>query len=215
MAVCRNAVARGSALRLNVVVNPSPKEYFRGVYQENEDPWNLASSEYESEKYEATLRALPRDKYENALEIGCSVGVFTARLAARCRRLRAVDVAEAAIEKAQQRCKRLPNVSFEVMCLPEKYPDELFDLTVLSEVGYYLSLEGLTKVGAEITKHTRPSGHLMLVHWLASVPAFELRGDDVHDHFLRLPEWRTVSNRHTNLYRIDVLERRGDALARL
>ncbi len=196
-------------------MNPSPKEYFRAVYQENEDPWNLASSAYESEKYDATLRSLPRDKYENALEIGCSVGVFTAKLAPRCARLRAVDVAETAIKKAQERCKYFPNVFFEVMCLPDNYPDELFDLTVLSEVGYYLSSEALTKLSAEMTKHAAPSGHIMLVHWLASVPGFELRGDDVHDHFLRLPEWRTVSNRRTDLYRIDVLERRSDALARL
>lgn len=196
-------------------MNPSPKEYFRRVYHESEDPWNLATSDYEAEKYGASLRALPRENYDNGLEIGCSVGVFTTKLATRCARLRAVDIAEAAVEKAQQRCKTFPNVFFEVMYLPEEYPDEVFDLTVLSEVGYYLTAAGLTKLGAEITKHAPPSGHLMLVHWLASVPGFELRGDDVHDHFLRLPEWRRVSNRRTNLYRIDVLERRSDALARL
>ena len=195
--------------------NPSPQEYFRGVYQQSEDPWNLASSEYEAEKYQTSLEALPRQGYENALEIGCSVGVFTARLAARCGRLRAVDVAEAALEKAKERCKSFSNVFFELMCLPEKYPNEVFDLTVLSEVGYYLSFEALRKLSAEITKHAQPSGHLMLVHWLAAVPGFELRGDDVHDHFLSLPEWHGAVSRRMNTYRIDVLELRSDAPARL
>ncbi len=201
--------------RFNFDVNPSPEEYFREVYQKSKDPWNLASSEYEAEKYEASLHALPRDQYDNALEIGCSIGVFTARLAARCAHLRAIDVAEAAVAKAKERCKNFSNVSFEVMCLPEKYPDELFDLTVLSEVGYYLSSKALRQLSAEITTHAAPRGHLMLVHWLASVPGFELRGDDVHDHFLRLPEWRLVSNHRMDLYRIDVLERPSDAFARL
>ncbi len=118
-------MARGrSVTDRSLNLNFLAEVYFRRIYQENEDPWNLASSEYEEEKYEASLRALPRDKYGNSLEIGCSIGVFTAKLAARCTRLRAVDVAEAAVEKAKQRCRSFSNVYFEVVFLPENYPDE-------------------------------------------------------------------------------------------
>jgi SAM-dependent methyltransferase len=190
--------------------HPSTKQYFTRLYAESDDPWSFESSEYESQKYEQSLRALPRQTYENALEIGCSIGVFTEKLAALCRRLQAVDVAEAAIEKAKERCRALSHVRFALMCLPESYPDDRFDLTVLSEVGYYLTREELKKIVDEITNRAVLNGHLLLVHWLAPVPEFELRGDDVHDHFLARSEWRPLSNCRTGLFRIDVLERRSD-----
>jgi len=204
MAVCRNTLAR----RLSP--HPSASEYFDRLYAETDDPWHFESSEYESQKYDQTLRALPRKRYQNALEIGCSIGVFTAKLAAICARLLAVDVAELAIERAKERCHALSHVHFAVMCLPQSYPDDLFDLTVLSEVGYYLRPEELIKIADEITTHTVLNGHLLLVHWLAPVPGFELRGDDVHDHFLARSEWRLLSNCRTNLFRIDVLERESE-----
>jgi SAM-dependent methyltransferase len=204
MAVCRNTLARG------ISPHPTAREYFERLYAESDDPWNFESSEYESQKYDQSLRALPRQGYENAFEIGCSIGVFTAKLAAICARLLAVDVAELAIQRAKDRCRALPNVRFAVMCLPQNYPDDLFDLTVLSEVGYYLRIEELNKIADEITAHTVLTGHLLLVHWLAAVPGCELRGDDVHDHFLARPEWRLLSNCRTNLFRIDVLERESE-----
>jgi SAM-dependent methyltransferase len=189
--------------------NPSTKEYFSRVYAESDDPWNFESSEYESQKYEQSFRALARETYENALEIGCSIGVFTAKLARICKRLHAIDVAEAAVQKARQRCGAFGHVHFSVMCLPETYPNDLFDLTVLSEVGYYLTPQELAKLADEITDHSVADGHLLLVHWLARVPGRELRGDDVHDHFLTRSEWSLLSSGRESLFRIDVLQRKG------
>lgn len=201
MAVFRNTMARGLS------VENSIKEYFSRLYEESQDPWDFQSSSYEAAKYEASLRALPREKYENALEIGCSIGVFTAKLASRCARLLAVDISERAVENARERCRAFSNVHFEVTSLPETYPDDLFDLTVLSEVGYYLTPAALSKLANEISMHAVSRGHLLLVHWLAPVPGFELRGDDVHAHFLARPEWSPTASSRTDRYRIDVLER--------
>src|SRR5438477_2362531 len=88
-------------------------EYFNRLYQENEDPWNYQSSDYEAEKYETSLRALPRVQYQNAFEIGCSIGVFTAKLARRCKRLLSVDLNAAVLERAKQLCRQFPHVNFE------------------------------------------------------------------------------------------------------
>jgi len=35
-------------------------EYFKGVYDASEDPWNFETSEYEAKKYAATIAALPK-----------------------------------------------------------------------------------------------------------------------------------------------------------
>jgi SAM-dependent methyltransferase len=184
------------------------RAYFSQLYQENKDPWNYESSEYESEKYEASLRALPRQRYQNAFEIGCSIGVFTAKLAPRCKRLLSVDLADAVLERAKERCREFPHATFKTMSLPEEYPSDLFDLTVLSEVGYYLQPEDLARLGEKITIHAALQGHLLLVHWLAPVLDYPLRGDDVHEHFLSRSEWHSLLHARTPSYRLDVLERR-------
>lgn len=184
------------------------REYFSRLYQENDDPWNYESSEYEIEKYEASLRALPRKEYQNAFEIGCSIGVFTVNLAPRCKRLLSVDLTDAALERAKERCRGFPQSKFQVMSIPEEYPADVFDLTVLSEVGYYLEPEDLASLGEQVTTHAALQGHLLLVHWLAPVLDYPLRGDDVHEHFLSRSEWHSLLHFRTEWYRLDVLERR-------
>ena len=60
-----------------------PAAYFDSLYAAEADPWAFATSDYEREKYAATLAALPRPHYARALEIGCSIGVLTRMLAGR------------------------------------------------------------------------------------------------------------------------------------
>ena len=80
--------------------------YFDALYAADPDPWRFASSDYEREKYAATLDALPPRRFAAALEVGCSIGVLTRQLAARCDTLLALDVAEAALAQARARCPR-------------------------------------------------------------------------------------------------------------
>ena len=182
-------------------------EYFSRLYQENEDPWDYEASKYEAQKYEASLQALPREQYQNAFEIGCSIGVFTAKLAPRCKRLLSVDLSPAVLQLAKQRCRQFTHVEFKVLSVLEEYPADVFDLTILSEVGYYLEPEDLARLSEQITNHAALHGHLLLVHWLAPVLDYPLRGDDVHEHFLSRSGWQSVLQLRNELYRLDVLER--------
>ena len=68
-----------------------PSAYFEAIYQADADPWRFATSDYEREKYAATLAALPLQAYRSGFEVGCSIGVLTSQLARRCDRLLAVD----------------------------------------------------------------------------------------------------------------------------
>jgi SAM-dependent methyltransferase len=189
-------------------VGARTREYFSRLYQENKDPWNYETSAYEAEKYEVSLRALPRQEYKNAFEIGCSIGVFTAKLAQPCKKLLSVDLTDAVLQRARERCREFPHVTFKVMSIPGEYPADVFDLTVLSEVGYYLEPEDLAQLSEQITTHAALQGHLLLVHWLAPVLDYPLRGDDVHEHFLSRSEWHSLVHDRTEFYRLDVLERR-------
>lgn len=56
-------------------------EYFESLYTKEPDPWRFASSEYERDKYAATLVAISGRKIRSAFEVGCSIGILTRQLA--------------------------------------------------------------------------------------------------------------------------------------
>lgn len=192
--------------------NTLPPDYFDAVYQANEDPWGFETSPYEREKYAATLAALPLPHYAEAFEIGCSLGVLTQQLAPRCGHLLAVDVAQAALDKARQRCAKLPQVELQLMRVPEEFPTERrFDLILVSEVGYYWSPEDLQRATDLMLATLRPGGQLLLVHWTPPVHDYPLTGDDVHEFFLTNATadgpLRHLSGQRQETYRLDLFER--------
>jgi predicted TPR repeat methyltransferase len=157
-----------------------PGAYFEDLYAGDADPWEFATSDYEREKYDATLSAIGGG-HRRALEVGCSIGVFTRRLAERCDRLVAVDVAEAALADARRRCADRSNIEFQRMQLPAEVPSGRFDLIILSEVGYYWSLADLDRFLVWLRQALTADGLFALVHWTGETD-YPLTGDAVHDH---------------------------------
>ncbi len=187
--------------------NTLTPDYFDKVYAANADPWGFETSDYERGKYADTLRSLPRPHYTTAFEVGCSLGVLTAQLASRCGTLLAVDGSEAPLIRARQLCTDLPNVQIQRMQVPDQFPDGLFDLILVSEVGYYWSPDDFAKAQTAILQHLEPGGQLMLVHWTPPVHDYPLTGDEVHEAFLRLPGLMHLSGHRKETYRLDILER--------
>jgi SAM-dependent methyltransferase len=157
----------------------APVEHFERLAREAEDPWDYATSDYEQRKYRRTLDYLP-DAPGRTLELGCSVGVFTAMLAPRVPSLLAVDFSPTALERARERVAGFDHVEVRQARLPEETPEGPFDTIVCAEILYYWSAdlvrEGLRRIEAAL----EPGGTLLLVHWRQSDPRRELTGDDVH-----------------------------------
>lgn len=185
-----------------------PPAYFDDVYAAADDPWRFETSPYEAEKYAATLAALPRPRYGSAFEIGCSIGVLTARLAGRCDRLLAVDVSGRALARARARTAGLPHVRVERLRVPDEFPRERFDFVLLSEVGYYWGEADGARALDEIAGALGAGGELLLVHWTPAVPDYPRTGDAVHAQALARPEFRHVHGERHPQYRLDLLERR-------
>ena len=185
-----------------------PPDYFEDVYRNSEDPWGFETSPYEREKYKDTIRALPKPMYENALEIGCSIGVLTAMLAPHCTKLLSTDINETALQKARQRLQSSPNVKFQLAAIPEEYPGGSFDLVMMSEVGYYLSKDDLAKAKEKIISSLQPGGNLVMVHWTPFVPDYPQTGDEVHDLFMQ-PDVRLqhIHGNREEKYRMDVFRK--------
>ncbi len=182
--------------------------YFDKLYAANPDPWRMETSAYEAVKYGATLAALPRARYAHAIEIGCSVGVLTARLAARCDDLLGIDVAQAALDRAALRCRGLP-VRFELSTLPETSPTGRFDLIVLSEVLYYFDPAGVGRLAAAVKNMAAPLADILLVHWLGETPDYPLTGEEAVAAFEAAGSWQIMQRAGTLDYRLDLLRVAG------
>jgi cyclopropane fatty-acyl-phospholipid synthase-like methyltransferase len=181
-------------------------DHFDALYAADPDPWNFGSSPYERAKYTLTLDALPKPRYRSALEVGCSIGVLTRLLASRCDSLLAVDAAQAPLVEARQRCADLPGVRFEQMFVPEQWPDEMFDLILLSEIVYYLNREDVARLATRVTRSLAPDGSVTLVHWTGSTD-YPLSGDEAVELFMERMGSVCVVDRADRYaeFRLDVL----------
>jgi len=155
--------------------------YFRDLYRRADDPWSFETSEYERDKYRHTLAALGGRRFDRALEVGCSIGVFTAMLAPRCEKLIGVDVSERALEQARVRLTGASGVSLELRDVAVEMPPGSFDLVVCSEVLYYFGRELLGGMIEGLEAALRPGGSLLAVHWRPRTETYPLQGDEVHD----------------------------------
>lgn len=164
------------------------QDYFDDMYARHDDPWGFDSRWYEERKRSVLLAALPRRRYRAAFEAGCSTGALTARLAERCDRVLAVDLAPAALERARRRLSGRANVEFRRAMLPEDWPEGTFDLVVLSEVAYYWGDGDLDRGLTAAVSSLSTDGHLVACHWRHPVAEYPRSGDSVGDTLAARPD---------------------------
>ena len=165
---------------------PWSAEAFEDRYQRAADPWDFRSSPYEQDRYDTIMQALAHDRYRSGFEPGCSIGELTWRLSRRCDQLRAIDVSDTAVATARERCRGLAGVAVSVGSLADD-PTNGHDLVVLSEVGYYFSVEELDEVVDRVVAAMVPGGDLVTCHWLGHSRDHRLHGRTVQDRVGRHP----------------------------
>jgi SAM-dependent methyltransferase len=182
-------------------------ERFDSLYAANPDPWGYCSSDYEREKYADTLAALPtRRPLGAALEVGCSIGVFTTQLATCCERVLGVDFSPKALALARERTEGSANVELRQASFPEQAPKGPWDVVVCSEVLYYLDPQGLRQAIGWLSAQLQDGACVVAVSWRGRGIDEPLRGDDVHDLLARaLGRWHTHDGRRPG-YRLDRFE---------
>lgn len=185
---------------------PRTPEYFEQLYARDPDPWQFATSDYERDKYAATLAALPHERYTRAFEVGCSIGVLTRQLASRCDTILAVDVADAALRQAAERCADQPGVEIARMVVPQDWPPGRFDLIVFSEVLYYLTPADRLLTARLSQDSLSPGGAIVLVNWHGPTDGGGT-GDATAEEVIAAcaPRLRPVLQQRAERYRLDVL----------
>lgn len=154
------------------------------------DPWGVDRRWFEQRKRAMTLAALPRRRFQRALELGCSVGALSEDLSTRCEHLTAVDSSPSALQEARQRTATT-NVEVRQADLvthpPEAWVTGTFDLIVISEVGYFLSPAALRGLVHWTRSALTEDGVLVLCHWIHPVEGWALDGPAVHAAFRHAP----------------------------
>ena len=179
-----------------------PPEYFEEKYKANIDPWQFRTSEYERDKYQATMASLSKDRYASALEVGCSIGVLTRLLSPRCNGLLAIHASATAIEEAKS--INGGSVTFRVANLPAEFPEGTFDLIVLSEVLYYFDKTDLERLARSCIDAISRDGEIVLCHWLGETD-YPLTGAEASELFARQikPVLPVRSVLHDSIYRLE------------
>jgi SAM-dependent methyltransferase len=178
-------------------------ERFERLYHESPDPWGYCTSDYEREKYAATLAALPQGSHHLCLEVGCSIGVFTGLLAARCEHVVAIDFSLSALQLARRHLRGVRNVDLLRASFPEETPPGSWDLIVCSEILYYLQPQALDEVVGWLNTQLAYGASVLAVSWRGVGYEEPLLGDEVHDRLAaQLVGWHALDARRDG-YRLD------------
>lgn len=180
---------------------------FEQRYQRDPDPWDYRSSAYEQAKYDATLETCGCGPFRAALELGGSIGVFSARLAPRCLSLTTIDFSPTAVAVARNELRRYPHVRALLGEVPGAIPDGRYDLVVASEILYYLATPALAATLRRLQELVAPAGRVVAVHWRPVGPERPRSAAAVHAQLQALPWLRTVEDRSTADYLLHGLER--------
>ena len=157
-------------------------DYFEALYAASSDPYALRSRWYEQRKRAVLLAALPRRRYAHAYEPGCGVGELTAALAPRCDALLASDFSARALAAARERNAAMNNVRIEQHALPGDWPRgrAIFDLIVLSELGYFLDADAMREVALRCGETLAEGGTLVACDWRPGFTQRALPTREVH-----------------------------------
>jgi SAM-dependent methyltransferase len=176
-----------------------PADYFDELFADSDDPWAFRTRWYEQRKRDLTLAALPRQRYARVFEPGCANGELSLRLAQRCDALLCMDMSARAVELARGRLSQYPRAEVIEGRLPQDWPEEKFDLIVISEWAYYLEPALFIEVIERIASSLTPEGAVLACHWLHPIEGCPMLGREAHallDKHLAMQ--RTVQHEETD-----------------
>lgn len=192
--------------------DPSSAAFFDDKYRADPDPWRFGTDPYELGRYEAIVGHIDPDRHHRVFEPGCAIGVLTGLLAESCPEVYATDISTTAVRRAERRVSHRPGVTITVGGIIPPTGSS-FDVIVLSEVGYYLTLDELHAAAVALADHVEPGGRVIAAHWIGTSPDHRLHGDEVHavlDRVLHSWDHRTSQIHRDDVrdgYRLDVWDR--------
>ena len=158
---------------------------FERLYLESSDPWNYQSSAYERSKYERVLACALQWKNANgrALEVGCSIGVFSRMLSEHFESVTAIDISKEALAAASRYNRDAKNVRFVHSNLQSLDAEFQYDVIVCAEVLYYIAKKDVEAACRQLERYLSARGIIVLVNGVASGEPDQLYFDGWADIF--------------------------------
>ncbi len=138
---------------------------FEHKYRKHGDYFGYRDNPYELDKYRRTFELMKqwRPASDSALEIGCSVGVFTAMIAPEFRTVTAVDIANEALSIARTQVGAAGDVSYVQGDLLSLDLKRTFDVIFCAEVLMYVREADAPAACAVLDRHLAPGGLIVEV----------------------------------------------------
>ncbi len=184
-------------------------ETFDAMFDDVEDPWRVTSAWYEERKRAVCLAALPTRELGAVLEVGCSIGVLTERLADRSASVLGLDLSARALAAASRRLAGRSHVRLRQAGVPRDWPHGEFDTIVLSEVCYFLDPVELDEVLDLAVTSLSGSGSILVCDWRHPIVGWPLQGDQIHEIVRATTGLEVVSHFEDADFAVDVLRRPG------
>lgn len=155
---------------------------FDPMFAQDADPWHFEGSWYEERKRKILLSCLPHRRYASVFEPGCAGGYLSEHLAQRADRLLVWDGSARAVEYAEDRLRDHPHCRAAQGWIPNQWPEENFDLIVLSELLYYLPEQDIKAIAQRCHANARPGVEttVLACHWLRPFHNFPMGGAIAH-----------------------------------
>jgi 2-polyprenyl-3-methyl-5-hydroxy-6-metoxy-1,4-benzoquinol methylase len=185
--------------KINAVLNTGNMRFaFERMYLTNHDPWNYRCSTYERAKYKRTLECVLtwRRASGSALEVGCSIGIFSGMIAEHFDKIMAIDVSKEALCLANKHNHGRNNITFANHDLRTLELGEQYDIIVCAEVLYYIRARSADMVCRRLARHLAQDGVIIFVAgtaghnpipfcWPAIVANFREEYREIVDHPIR------------------------------
>ena len=189
------------------------EDYPAQMYAASPDPWRIGEGFYEQRKRQILLGCLPEPRYASCFEPACGNGDLSVLLAERCDRLLAVDIASPAVDRAAGRLAGCSGVQVGRLAVPGEWPEQRFDLVVLSEFGYYLSWPDWQTVVARTSDSLTGQWTVVACHWLPDFAERRISTEALHTELAsRLPGRHVLQLRDEDFW-LDVFTVRPESLA--
>jgi 2-polyprenyl-3-methyl-5-hydroxy-6-metoxy-1,4-benzoquinol methylase len=159
----RSAIYLAIVLRQMIADEWRDPDSFDRVFGAGADPWR-SDSEAERVRFATTLEVLDasgRERFGDAIELGCAEGIFTERIAPRCEALTALDFSEVALSRARTR-PGAANVTFRRWDMRREPVPGRHDLVIA--MGVITSLyrpRDVRRVAEGVVDAIRPDGFLL------------------------------------------------------
>ncbi|THD77673.1 MAG: methyltransferase domain-containing protein [Phenylobacterium sp.] len=159
--------------KINYLLKTGNRRYeFERLYLESFDPWAYHTSAYEREKYELTIERILTLRRGSgvALEVGCSLGVFSGLLAKHFDDVVSIDISNEAIRSAREHNRRCGNLRFLRTDIQAFDEDLKADIITCAEVLYYIREADAVSVCQRLEQKLAPEGLIIYVSAIASGP---------------------------------------------